>query len=158
MGIAGDIEGDWQASLAALAWQVDLGLTEVIGDVPQSAYDLPEKLVSAVPPPVSAVVATDPVQVARSLAALAPDLAALHAAIAGYDHCELKKGARSTVFADGNPRARVLILGEAPGRDEDMQGLPFVGAAGQMLDRMLAAIGLSRSAPAPEQAVYISPT
>ena len=158
MGIAGAVEGDWHAALAALAWQVDLGLTEVIGDVAASAYDLPERApgtympAPAVVPPVSA----DPVEVARRLAALAPDLGALHAAIAGYAHCELKKGARSTVFADGNPSARVLILGEAPGRDEDMQGLPFVGAAGQMLDRMLAAIGLSRSSPAPENAVYIT--
>ena len=162
MGIAGAVGEDWHAGLAALAWQVDLGLTEVIGDLAQSAYDLPERapwlnLPQAVPlAPAAPGRPVDPVEVARSLAALAPDLPALHAVIAGYDLCELKKGARSTVFADGNPAARVLILGEAPGRDEDMQGLPFVGAAGQMLDRMLAAIGLSRQAPAPEHAVYIT--
>ena len=156
MGIAGDIEGDWQAALAALAWQVDLGLTEVVGDVPVSAYDLPERAVAVVPAAVAVAVAADPVAVARAMAEGAPDLAALHAAMAGYDHCELKKGARSTVFADGNPAARVLVLGEAPGREEDQQGLPFVGAAGQMLDRMLGAIGLSRGAPDPARAVYIT--
>jgi uracil-DNA glycosylase family 4 len=158
MGIAQAVEEDWHAALAALAWQVDLGLTEVVGDAPQSAYDLPERPVTAGPAAVAqpaAPVATDPVGVARSLAALAPDLASLHAAIAGYDHCELKKGARSTVFADGNPAARVLILGEAPGRDEDLQGLPFVGAAGQLLDRMFAAIGMARQSPASESALYI---
>ena len=162
MGIAAEIEDDWQASLAALAWQVDLGLTEVIGDVPHSAYDLAERAPSVTLPMAAPDVAgvsgpaADPAGVARSLAALAPDLAALHAAIAGYDLCELKKGARSTVFADGNPSARVLILGEAPGREEDMQGLPFVGPAGQMLDAMFAAIGLSRAAPSPENALYIT--
>ena len=159
MGIAGAVEGDWHAALAALAWQVDLGLTEVIGDVAGSAYDLPERLATAAPAPVAmpvAVADTDPVGVARSLAALAPDLPSLHTAIAAYKHCELKKGARSTVFADGNPNARVLILGEAPGREEDQQGLPFVGAAGQMLDRMFAAIGLSRSDPMPKTALYIT--
>ncbi|MGQ0566479.1 MAG: uracil-DNA glycosylase [Gemmobacter sp.] len=161
MGIAADIEGDWHAALAALAWQADLGLTEVVGEGPASAYDLPDRAPWLVPvlssvAPLAVVAEADPVAVARRLAALAPDLAALHAAIAGYDHCELKKGARSTVFADGNPAARVLVLGEAPGRDEDLAGLPFVGAAGQMLDRMLGAIGLSRTAPAPEAAVYIT--
>jgi DNA polymerase len=158
MGIAEDIAGDWHAALAALAWQVDLGLTEVIGEGPVSAFDLPERqgVAAAAPAVAAGAVAADPVGEARSLAALAPDLAALHAAIAGYGHCELKKGARSTVFADGNPAARVLVLGEAPGREEDQQGLPFVGAAGQLLDRMFAAIGLARTAPAPEAALYIT--
>jgi DNA polymerase len=60
------------------------------------------------------------------------------------------------VFADGNPRARVLILGEAPGRDEDQEGRPFVGQAGQLLDRMFAAIGLGRTSADPETALYIT--
>ena len=62
-----------------------------------------------------------------------------------YEHCELKRGARQLVFSDGVPGARVMIVGEAPGRDEDIEGRPFVGRAGQLLDRMLAAIGLSRA-------------
>jgi DNA polymerase len=60
------------------------------------------------------------------------------------------------VFADGNPEARVLILGEAPGAEEDREGRPFVGRAGQLLDRMFAAIGLARTAPDPESALYIT--
>jgi DNA polymerase len=60
------------------------------------------------------------------------------------------------VFSDGHPGARVMILGEAPGRDEDMQGRPFVGRAGQLLDRMFASIGLSRTAPDPGRAIYIA--
>ena len=69
---------------------------------------------------------------------------------------DLKMGARNLVFFDGNPAARVMIIGEAPGRDEDMQGKPFVGRAGQLLDRMLAAIGMARHADDPARAVYIT--
>jgi uracil-DNA glycosylase len=68
----------------------------------------------------------------------------------------LKKGARNLVFADGNPAARVMIVGEAPGRDEDLQGLPFVGKAGQLLDRMFEAIGMGRASPDAERALYIT--
>ena len=68
----------------------------------------------------------------------------------------LRDGARRFVFADGNPAARVMIVGEAPGRDEDIEGLPFVGRAGQLLDRMLAAIGLARAVPDALAAVYIT--
>jgi uracil-DNA glycosylase family 4 len=63
----------------------------------------------------------------------------------GFEGCALKQTARQLVFADGNPRARIMLVGEAPGRDEDEQGLPFVGRSGQLLDRMLAAIGLDRT-------------
>jgi len=62
-----------------------------------------------------------------------------------YDGCALKRTAQRTVFADGNPQAAVMLVGEAPGADEDQQGLPFVGASGQLLNRMLASIGLDRS-------------
>jgi DNA polymerase len=96
------------------------------------------------------------VAAARAAADAAPDLAGLRDAMAGFEHCALRQGARSLVFADGNPAARVMIVGEAPGRDEDMQGLPFVGRAGRLLDRMLAEIGLARDAQAAERAVYIT--
>ncbi|MFZ1727902.1 MAG: uracil-DNA glycosylase, partial [Albidovulum sp.] len=89
-------------------------------------------------------------------AAGADSLEALAGAQADFDLCELKKGARNFVFADGNPQARVMILGEAPGRDEDVEGLPFVGRAGQLLDRMFAAIGLARSAAHAGEAIYIT--
>lgn len=69
----------------------------------------------------------------------------LREAMAAFDLCDLRHGARNLVFCDGVPGARVMIVGEAPGRDEDRQGKPFVGRAGQLLDKMLAAIGLSRS-------------
>lgn len=166
MGIAADdILADWHASAAALAWQVDMGLSEVIGEDPVSAYDLPDTSPQrAAPVPAVAAVApaappeppADPVQAARDAATAAGSLAALHQAMQEFDGCELKRGARNTVFADGNPAARVLVLGEAPGRDEDIEGRPFVGAAGQLLDRMFAAIGLSRGDPARDSAIYIT--
>lgn len=87
---------------------------------------------------------------AADLAAAANTLDELQTAIAGFDGCNLKFTARSTVFSDGNPKARLMLIGEAPGRDEDAQGLPFVGRSGQLLDKMLAAIGLDRTS------VYIS--
>ena len=78
------------------------------------------------------------------MAKTAATLADLRAALAGFDGCNLRLTATQLVFADGNPESRVMLVGEAPGRDEDIQGLPFVGRSGQLLDRMLAAIGLDR--------------
>lgn len=162
MGIAAEIADDWHAALAALAWEVEAGADETILDAPVNRYELAAeapKPLSAKPvsPPVAAdPVQADPVAAARSAAARAQTLDALRDAISGFDLCELKKGARNTVFADGNPKARVLILGEAPGAEEDREGRPFVGRAGQLLDRMLAAIGLSRTSPDSEAAFYIT--
>jgi DNA polymerase len=82
---------------------------------------------------------------ARTAAKSATTMAELRAIVAGFDGCGLKSTARQLVFADGNPAARVMFVGEAPGRDEDIEGLPFVGPSGQLLDRMMAAIGLDRS-------------
>jgi DNA polymerase len=164
MGIGDHLDtwDGWQAALHALAWQADLGVSEPVGDAPLDRYDLPvEPLAKAAvaPPAVQAAslaAATDPVAVAAAMAAAAPTRDALRAALAAYDHCDLKRGARNLVFADGNPAARVLILGEAPGRDEDREGRPFVGRAGQLLDRMFAAIGLARTSPDPATALYIT--
>ena len=81
---------------------------------------------------------------ARALAASANSIAELRAALDGFTGCNLRHSAKTLVFADGNPEADVMFIGEAPGREEDLQGTPFVGRAGQLLDRMLAAIGLDR--------------
>ncbi|MEM6487937.1 MAG: uracil-DNA glycosylase [Pseudomonadota bacterium] len=86
----------------------------------------------------------------------APDLERLATLGRALEAPSLKPGARSFVFADGRPGARLMIVGEAPGADEDRLGRPFVGRAGQLLDRMLAAIGLARDAPDPGTAVYIT--
>ena len=80
----------------------------------------------------------------RALAQAAQTLAELRAAVAAFEGCALKATARNTVFSDGAENAEVLLIGEAPGKDEDEQGKPFVGRSGQLLDRMLAQIGLDR--------------
>jgi DNA polymerase len=160
MGIAAKIADDWHAALAALSWQVEAGADEVIVDAPICRYDLPPEAPRAATlrpaAPAALPSGFDPVEAARAAAEGAATLADLQRAIAAFDHCELKKGARNTVFADGNPAARVLILGEAPGADEDREGRPFVGRAGQLLDRMFAAIGLSRTSPDAATALYIT--
>lgn len=160
MRIATDIADDWHASLAALAWQVEAGVDEVIGDAPVNRYALAVEALKVAPlqPEPAQVVeaAGDAVAAARALALQAQSLEALREAMAAFDLCELKRGARNTVFADGNPAARVLILGEAPEAEEDREGLPFVGRAGELLDRMFAAIGLSRASPDPDAALYLT--
>ena len=81
---------------------------------------------------------------ARQLAAAAKTLEELEAAVVSFDGCALKRTATHTVFADGNPKAPLMVIGEAPGADEDRLGRPFVGRSGQLLDRMLTAIGYQR--------------
>lgn len=154
---------DFHLARALLAWQLELGADEPVGDHPVNRYELaaeapkPAVLTPAAPVAAAPLVASvDPVAVATAAAAAAGDLAALVEAQAAYDHCDLKKGARNFVFADGNPAARVMIIGEAPGREEDIEGRPFVGRAGQLLDRMFAAIGLSRTSPDPAGGLYIT--
>jgi DNA polymerase len=89
--------------------------------------------------------------------ARAETIDALAAMIAGFDACALKRTATNTVFVDGNPAAPVMIVGEAPGADEDRIGKPFVGRAGQLLDRMLTAIGLDRTGVQITNVIYWRP-
>src|SRR6195952_3805294 len=84
------------------------------------------------------------IQSAREAARTAPSLEVLRALLEQFDGCALKSTATRLVFADGNPLARIMFVGEAPGREEDIEGLPFVGRSGQLLNRMIAAIGLKR--------------
>ncbi len=86
----------------------------------------------------------DPVE-ARNLAAAAQNLDELQTTLNNYDGCGLKMRATQLVFADGNPQARIMLIGEAPNAEEDQEGKPFVGRAGHLLDRMLAAIGIDRT-------------
>jgi DNA polymerase len=85
------------------------------------------------------------IALAREAARTAPSLDVLRALLEKFDGCALKSTATRLVFADGNPQARIMFVGEAPGREEDIEGLPFVGRSGKLLDRMIAAIGLDRS-------------
>jgi len=99
----------------------------------------PAAAAAAPPSPDAAAMA------AREAAKSAQTLDELRGILDKFDGCALKATATKLVFADGNPQARVMFVGEAPGRDEDIEGLPFVGRSGKLLDRMLAAIGLDRS-------------
>jgi len=116
-----------------------------------------------VPPPAPArpadpgpLGAAEAGQSARVAASAAQTLDALKEALAAFDGCALKKTATNLVFGMGSRQARIMLIGEAPGENEDRQGLPFVGPAGQLLDRMLGAIGLDRHADDPAKAVYIT--
>jgi DNA polymerase len=150
---------DHHAARALLEWQMELGADEPIGAAPVNRYEVaaeaPKRAAAAAPEALPQDQA-DPVEVAKAAAAQAVSLEVLAESQAAYAHCEIRKGAKSFVFADGNPQARVVILGEAPGRDEDLEGRPFVGRAGQLLDRMFAAIGLARTAHHPAEALYIT--
>ncbi|MBI3710667.1 MAG: uracil-DNA glycosylase [Proteobacteria bacterium] len=145
---------------AALRWLIDMGADEAIGDAtfdrlgaiaafpqvisaPRREPGRPPLPDGASPPPRPAALSA--AQSARTLAAAARTLAELQAAIAAFDGCALKTTATNLVFADGTPQARIMLVGEAPGADEDRLGKPFVGVSGQLLDRMLAWIGLDRS-------------
>jgi len=97
------------------------------------------------PTAVASVPGGGEVMAARAAAQSAATLDDLKAILRDFSGCNLRTTAKSLVFSDGNPDARVMLVGEAPGREEDEAGLPFVGRSGQLLDRMLAAIGLDRS-------------
>jgi len=152
---------EYYDALAALEWQVELGADEAIGDLPVDRFDLPAPAPIPVltpvvkPAPTSGPTAApvrhivpdvDRVAIARQLAESAGSIEVLRAAMEGFEHCDLKRGARNFVFSDGYPSARVMVVGAAPGRDEDRHGAPFAGAEGHLLDKMFAAIGLDRTA------------
>jgi uracil-DNA glycosylase len=106
-------------------------------EMPAAAPAVPRSEIA--PPPEAAIA------IAREAARTAPTLEALRTLLENFEGCALKNTATRLVFADGNPQARIMFVGEAPGRDEDIEGLPFVGRSGKLLDRMIAAIGLDRS-------------
>ncbi|MBT8412956.1 MAG: uracil-DNA glycosylase [Boseongicola sp.] len=149
--------GFWEMK-AALEWQIAMGADEAIAEeaIDRYAVEAPAPKAKAAAPVVHQVAEVDGVAVARAAAEAVSDLAGLEAAMAAFEHCELKAGARQLVFADGQASARVMIVGEAPGRDEDLQGKPFVGRAGQLLDLMFRQIGLARETPDAQAGLYIT--
>lgn len=114
---------------------------------PSRQAPIPQQPAPAPNPAQAAAAVPDEAQaaLARDLAAGAATLEELRSRLEAFEGCNLKFTAKNTVFADGNPQAPVMLVGEAPGRDEDLEGLPFVGRSGQLLDRILAAIGLDRA-------------
>jgi len=114
--------------------------------VPPQRSGHPAVVIGRPAPPGQMPVAPEAaVMAAREAARSAPSLEELRVILERFEGCALRTTATQLVFADGNPRARVMFVGEAPGRDEDIEGLPFVGRSGKLLDRMLTAIGLDRA-------------
>ncbi|MFN3232442.1 MAG: uracil-DNA glycosylase family protein [Alphaproteobacteria bacterium] len=159
---------------ALLRWQVEMGADEAIGEEPVNRFEaapvrppLPTTRPASTPasaeashgenrpvPPPQPATPTEPrplepadqsVSTARQIAMGCSSLDELRAALSRFDQCPLQATATNLVFADGNPDAGLMIIGEAPGADEDRKGLPFVGVSGKLLDKMLAAIGRDRS-------------
>jgi uracil-DNA glycosylase family 4 len=163
--------GDCETALALLRWYVEMGADEAIGfeaadrlvppppslPPPAPIRGQSPRSVPAAPPPALTESVGEAAQSARRLASGADSVEALAALIPGFDGCPLRRTATNTVFIDGNPAAPVMIIGEAPGADEDRIGRPFVGRAGQLLDRMLAAIGLDRSGVLITNVIYWRP-
>ena len=143
-----------QDPLTTLNWLFEAGADEAIADAPVN------RLTAKAPPaaspestplpsvparaPAAYLPADDAIGGAMAAAASASTLAELQAALVAFDGCGLKRTATNTVFSDGVAHAPVMLIGEAPGRDEDRMGKPFVGRAGQLLDKMLASVGLDR--------------
>jgi uracil-DNA glycosylase len=160
-----------QAALAALLrWYVDAGVDWAVDEIPHDRFAeaADDELRARTPPPApepeqrtnpvaptpkpaaggapEPLLSTDAAErTAREIAAAASDLESLRQAFEAFDGCGLKRTASRLVFSDGSPSARLMLIGEAPGAEEDRIGKPFVGRAGQLLDRMLAAIGLDRT-------------
>ena len=152
---------DEKAARALLDWYRAMGVDEAIGEEPVDCFAAAAVLKPAprlapeprraAPPPRAAPRAAS-ASSTRGIGAEVSTLLELQELVARFDGCSLKRTAKSLCFARGSEQARIMMIGEAPGRDEDLQGKPFVGRAGQLLDRMLAAIGLT------EEHVYITNT
>lgn len=145
-----------------LSWHKDLGIDEVLHTTPQNRFDKIEdtlllNTISSIdtppaPPSVNTTSLSFPLhspnhtnQQALELANQAQNLDELRACLASFEGCALKHTATNLVFGDGNPNSKIMLVGEAPGADEDRLGLPFVGLSGQLLDKMFRCIGLDRT-------------
>ena len=152
---------DLKSAKALLEWHAELGISEANSERPVNRFEakveanLDPKTSEPKDNPVN-IIADSPTDQAVIVSAHAKNLSELKAAIENFPHCELKYGARNAVFSAGSSSAKIMIIGEAPGREEDFQGEPFVGRAGQLLDKMLFSIGLSREASDPEKSVYMA--
>ena len=145
-----DSKSDMTDALELLKWQLELGIDENVGNIPLnrfSDYSQPNEI------EIGITVATQQkmpkistaINEAKSRAEQSKTLDQLKVSLASYEFCDLKKGSRNLVFSSGDPDADVMIIGEAPGREEDIKGVPFVGRAGRLLDKMIKPIGLTRN-------------
>jgi uracil-DNA glycosylase family 4 len=153
------LSGD-KAARELLDFYLEAGVDAFVGEEPVDRFapesaPAPTRAPVALPPdlevkgrvaaPATPQAPDEAAMAARTAAKSAKTLDALRAILEKFDGCALKATATQLVFADGNPSAKVMFVGEAPGRDEDIEGLPFVGRSGKLLDRMLAAVGLDRT-------------
>lgn len=150
--------------VATLQWYIDAGVDEASDDTPRNYFAMPEPepQIPAMPQPVirpqlekpqpapaaalpihSSVAAS--ISEARRLADAVQTLDELREAVRSFEGCAIKKTATNTVFGDGNPASKLMLIGEAPGADEDIKGIPFCGVSGKLLDKMLAAIQYDRT-------------
>lgn len=158
------------ALAAALQWHIDMGADEALLEDP---FDRTVATEVATPDPVISEISPIPQPMpeqdigplrgvselrdeAVRLAKEAQTLEELRQAIADYEGLSIKKTSTNLVFSDGNPKAPIMVVGEAPGADEDRMGKPFVGVSGQLLDRILACIDIDRNEEDPAKSVYIS--
>ncbi len=173
-----DVEDlDQNQLIAALQWYVDSGVVDPLEDAPIDRTNVPEitpqpaisqqlQNANTQPTPQNHPMAqgaqttflgkSDAYDEALKIAAQADTLDELREAILNFDGIAIKKTATNMVFADGNPKADIMVIGEAPGADEDRTGTPFVGVSGQLLDRILACIDISRTKEVADKSVYIS--
>jgi len=144
-----------QKLVETLRWYQELGINSAVGEAPANHTAplriVPPKGSSSQKPQTLTPVPSHPIAFHKSPTLTSVNLSDcktledLRRALGSFEGCPLKKTATNLVFADGNPQAKVMLVGEAPGADEDRQGVPFVGVSGQLLDRMLATIGLDRT-------------
>ena len=152
-----------QEILKILEFQKDIGIDILVGNQPLNKLNLKEEVLPMPTQKKESQVMEDlfpketisentpllslqeAIQQAQEMAQKAQTLEDLRANFESFEACDLKKTATNFVFADGNPQSRVMVIGEAPGADEDRQGLPFVGVSGQLLDRAFATVGLNRT-------------
>jgi DNA polymerase len=150
-----------------LKWQIEMGADEAIENIPQNQFEIaakkPEKKIlepAPTMPPTKHIANTAPPASpknaaikARKLADSCKTLKELRDVVENFEGLSIKKTATNTVFADGNPDSEIMFIGEAPGAQEDIEGIPFCGQSGQLLDKMLGWVGLTR-----EKNYYISNT
>jgi DNA polymerase len=155
---------DWYRAMGASDWVGERPVDRRAALGPAAEPDRPSEMWSPPRPAARPAAPAPPLRTARSVVASARETAAacrtiveLERALAAFDGCALKETALNLCFADGNPSAKIMLIGEAPGAEEDRRGKPFVGPSGQLLDRMLATIGLDRSTVYITNVIYWRP-
>lgn len=169
-----------KAAITAMEWYLDNGVDEALGEEPRGitpismptapavaqirepAQESYAPTPSVIPMPANQIISAAPLAKAESraeavrLAAAANTLDELREAIKSFDGLDIKRTATNLVFSDGNPKAPIMLVGEAPGADEDRLGKPFVGVSGQLLDRIFKCIGVDREQDDPNRSIYIA--